>query len=239
MNCPFVIKICSVCKEMLVAYNGNFGKEKGGKYGLRSRCKRCRKIERKEYYEENKEKIKEYHKKHYEENKELYKEYREENKEKIKEYHREYYEENKEYYKGYYEENKEKIKKRYKKWYKNNPEKQFNKYAKRRQLEESQGRGITKEQWLEMMNFFDWKCAYSGIQLNKDNRSIDHIVALSNKGKHEAWNCIPMYMPYNSSKNINNMIDWYIQQPFFSEERLNKIYEWIEYAKNKWENSNK
>ena len=85
-----------------------------------------------------------------------------------------------------------------------------------------------------MMEFFNWKCAYSGIQLNKGNRSIDHIIPLSKGGKHEIWNCVPMYKSYNCSKYNNNILDWYIQQPFYSEERLNKVYEWVEYAKNKY-----
>ena len=31
------------------------------------------------------------------------------------------------------------------------------------------------------------------------------------------------------------MEEWYIKQDFYSEERLNKIYEWIEYAKSKYQ----
>ena len=63
-----------------------------------------------------------------------------------------------------YNENKDKDEyKKYKKEYReNNPEKIFNQNNKRRLREESQGNGITKEQWLEMMEFFQWTCAYSG-----------------------------------------------------------------------------
>jgi len=72
----------------------------------------------KQYYEDNKEKITEYHKEYYEDNKvkikEYHKEYCENNKEKIKEYHKEYCEDNRErieeYKKGYYQDNKEIIK---------------------------------------------------------------------------------------------------------------------------------
>ena len=110
----------------------------------------------------------------------------------------------------------------------------FNGHNKRRQREEEQGRGITVEQWKEMFDFFGWRCAYSGIQLNKDNRSIDHIIPLNNGGLNEPWNCVPMYSNYNYSKQTSDMLDWYTQQEYYSEERLNKIYKWIEYAKNKW-----
>ena len=85
-----------------------------------------------------------------------------------------------------------------------------------------------------MMEFFDWKCAYSGVVLSKNNRSVDHITSLNKGGEHEIWNCVPMLINYNSSKQNKDMFEWYIEQDFFSEERLNKIYEWIEYAKNKY-----
>ena len=42
---------------------------------------------------------------------------------------------------------------------------------------------------------------------------------------------------YNSSKHKSNMLKWYKQQEFYSEERLNRIYQWIEYAKNKYKNN--
>jgi len=63
------IRICTLCKESLPATLEYFGKEKKGKYGLRSRCRECRSkheygknkeyilAKRKEYYKENKEKM--------------------------------------------------------------------------------------------------------------------------------------------------------------------------------------
>ena len=246
MKCPFVIKVCSKCERILVANKINFLKEKKGKYGLMSICKECNKERNKKYKKENKEKIKEYNKKRrMEKGEELNKynrEYYEENKEKIKEqrkkYRKEYYKKNKEKIteqkKEYREKNKEKIAEYNRKYNEENPHMVLNRINKRRQLEENQGKGITKEQWLEMMNFFDWKCAYSGIQLNRENRSIDHIISLNQNGKHEIWNLVPMYMPYNSSKSDKDMLEWYIKQEYYSKERLNKIYDWIKYAKNKW-----
>lgn len=90
-----------------------------------------------------------------------------------------------------------------------------------------------------MMNFFEWKCAYSGEYLggksNENIRSIDHIVPLSKGGDNEIWNCVPMLKNYNKSKFNNDMLDWFKMQTFYSEERLNKIYKWTEYAKNKYQ----
>jgi hypothetical protein len=84
------------------------------------------KLKEKEYRENNKDKIKENYKKYYYNNidklKEKNKEYKEENKDKIKEYRKEYYnniENNKEYYKN----NIDKIKENSKEYYKNNVDK--------------------------------------------------------------------------------------------------------------------
>ena len=191
----------------------------------------------KQYYEEHKEEIAEYGKQYREENKDEIakrnKKYREENKEKIKQYKEEHRDEIAKQRKQYREENKEKIAEYMKQYREENPHISFNNHIKRRQLEESQGNGISKEQWLEMMNYFNWCCAYSGEKLNsKEVRTIDHIVALDNGGLNEVWNCVPMYRSYNCSKGIKDMELWYREQDFFSEDRLNKIYAWIEYAYN-------
>ena len=153
-----------------------------------------------------------------------------------KEYYKNHKDDIKIYQKQYREDNKKHISESKKIWNKNNPDKLFNSHCKRRIKEESQGNGFTKEQWLEMMNFFNWECAYSGIQLTKENRSIDHVVALDNDGENEIWNCVPMYTNYNSSKKVKDILEWYMQQPFFSIDRLTKIYEWRIYAYEKWGN---
>jgi hypothetical protein len=72
---------------------------------------------RQEYYENNKDKLLDYHKEYYENNKDKLldydKIYRNENKDKLlnyhKDYHKEYYENNKEKYKEYYNNKKEQI----------------------------------------------------------------------------------------------------------------------------------
>lgn len=208
-HCPFCIKVCSKCGRILVANEMNFNKGKGN-YGLKYQCKRCRSIDEKQYYQKHKKEKSKYHKRYYKNNKE-----------KIKKHQQEHKDEKAEYDKIYR---------------KNNPHVKFNSHAKRKQLKKDQGNGVSKEQWFEMMNFFNWCCAYSGEYIGGDSnkRTLDHIVALINGGEHEIWNCVPMYSNYNYSKNSKNMIDWYIQQDFFDIDRLLKIYEWIEYAYNKW-----
>ena len=242
MKCPFAIKVCTKCKRILVAYNGNFAKKKSGKWGLRADCKKCInkyneeyyiknkneiKIQTKEYNEKNKENIKEKRKQYYKEHKEDFKKYKESHKNEIKKWR-----------KKYYKENREKILEHQKQYARENPDKLFNRNHKRRQLEEQQGKGVSTEQWYEMMMFFNFRCAYSGeyIGNKSSHRTIDHIIPLVNNGEHEIWNCVPMYDSYNYSKGINNMEDWYMQQEFFDIDRLLKIYDWIEYAYNKWGN---
>ena len=218
MKCPYVMKKCSKCGEIL--HISRFHKDKNGKYKTRPDCKECSRKYQKEYNKNNKEKISKRQKIWYEENKDdilkRSKERYEKNKDSILEKQKEYN----------------------KKWAKNNPEKILNRNNKRRNKEENQGNGITKEQWLEMMNFFDWKCAYSGEKMESNNttngRTVDHIIALDNGGENEPWNIIPMKKGYNTSKHTKDMLEWYLEQEFFSIERLTKIYEWRVYAYWKW-----
>ena len=197
---------------------------------------------KKQWYEANRDKMLEQRKQYYKNNPEYYKQYRETNKEKIAEQRKQRYEANREKElernKQYYETNKDKISERHKR-YRQSPQGQvamFNKNQRRRTKEEQQGTGITKDQWLEMMSFFDWKCAYSGEVLSKDTRSIDHIVPLNSGGNNMIWNCVPMLRSLNSSKNSKDMLEWYKEQDCYSEARLAKIYEWQEYARKKWKN---
>ena len=225
MSRPYYLKfkVCNTCKNIL--HISKFNKNKKCKYGVGTRCKECYRL----YYNENKDRIIDKSKKYYEDNKE-----------EVLEYHKEYYRNNKEIiYKKtrqYAIDNKEKSNEYKRKYKKNNPDKVFNDSTKRRDKIENQGNGITKEQWLEMMNFFNFRCAYSDEYIggNSDKRTIDHIVALDNGGEHEIWNLVPMYQPYNSGKKNNDMLDWYLQQEYFDIDRLTKIYEWRIYAYWKW-----
>lgn len=261
MNCPYPARLCTKCGRLLIVCPNNFVKKKGGKYGYASQCKICSNKQKTKYREENREKIRKrdkelYWKNHekrlnakkedYEKHKESRliscKKYYENNKEKIldkqKDYYKKTYEERKDELKIrqkiYRENNKEKEQMRHKKYKLNNPQKVFNWHNKRRLNKENRGSGISKQQWKEMMEYFDWKCAYSGEQLNDNNRTIDHIVSLNKNGENEIWNCVPMAKKYNCSKRDSDFLEWYKSQDFFDEEKLNKIYEWQEYAKIKY-----
>ena len=77
----------------------------------------------KEYYEDNKEKIKKYYQDNKDQIKEYQKEYYEDNKDQIKEYFKQYRQANKERDKKYYEDNKDKIKEYFKQYRQANKDK--------------------------------------------------------------------------------------------------------------------
>lgn len=93
------------------------------------------------------------------------------------------------------------------------------------------GGEYTLEQWKECIDFFENRSAYTGKILNSDNINVEHIIPLSKGGTSFIWNICPSIDYANFSKNDKNMEDWYRKQIYFSEERLEKIYAWIEYAK--------
>lgn len=248
MKCPFVIRMCPQCKRLLVLYSKNFNKDKNKKYGFSYKCKDCKNVyDRKkngtdlnkpvrtkgEKKYNHKEYCRRYHQEHKEEIHARHKKYREENKEYLSNYRKEYNKKT-DYDKKYHQEHKEEIHARHKEYREENPHISFNNTQKRRLREKNQGNGISKEQWIEMMNFFEWKCAYSGLSLDKNNRSIDHIIPISKNGENEIWNMCPMIKTYNSSKYTNDMEEWYIEQEYFDIDRLLKIYNWMEYAFKKW-----
>ena len=219
-------------KDELANYKKEYMKTEKAKESHRKASKKYRESEN------GREKRNEYNKKHKEEMTNYQKEWYENNKDISLERSKKHYKNNRKqklnYQKQYYKDNKDSVLEYRKEYHKKNPDKAFNSQSKRRSLIEIQEDTFTKEQWLEMMEFFDWRCAYSG-EILSNNRTIDHIVPLSKNGEHKAYNLVPMLKNLNSSKHTKDMLEWYKEQPFFSEERLNKIYEWQEYAKNKWD----
>ena len=146
------------------------------------------------------------------------KNYREHNKDKLKEY----YENNKdsltESRKEYREYNKDKIK-------------GYN--HKRRALKLGNGGSYTKEQWLDTLEYFDYKCAYTG-ECIKHSCHVEHIVPISKGGTSYIWNLVPSTESANCSKGNRGMEEWYREQEYFCEERLNKILEYQKYMYEKY-----
>ena len=209
-----IAKKCTKCGKWLAVSTENYYRLKHGRYGLKAECKECQSKYHKQYHKNNKNKITKYSKQWYEANRDEYlercKQYYQANRYKYLDYHKQY---------------------------RQSPQGQvvaFNKNQRRRTKEEQQGTGITKDQWLEMMQYFDWKCAYSGKRLTDKTRSVDHIIPLNSGGDNMIWNCVPMTRSLNSSKQDKDMLEWYREQDFYDPKRLEKIYEWQEFAYNKW-----
>ena len=233
MNIPYIFKKCTKCGEWLVANNINFYKQKKGKYGFSSKCKKCESKTKKDKRNNNEEYRKNQNKKNREEMRKKRKDdnFRKIENEKQKIRKKERYNNDEEYRKSFLKKQNE--------WKRNNPQYLFNQNIKRRLKEENQGRGIDKEQYKECNKWFDWKCAYSGekLQNNKttNGRTLDHIVALDNGGLNEPWNVVPMKKGYNCSKKHRyDALNWYMEQEYFNEEQLQRIVEWQIYAYEKW-----
>ncbi|AOV62172.1 HNH endonuclease [Synechococcus phage S-CAM7] len=74
-----------------------------------------------------------------------------------------------------------------------------------------------KEQWGN-------KCAYCG---SDTNLTLDHIVPRSKGGSNHTTNVLCACESCNADKAYTEWIIWYIEQPFFTEERREAIEKWM------------
>lgn len=90
---------------------------------------------------------------------------------------------------------------------------------------------ITDEEWNESINYFrndngEQCCAYCG-----KNYSIlekEHIKPLTKGGKTTISNIIPACRICNTTKNNRDFVEWYLGSSVYDEERMNKIFDYIE-----------
>jgi hypothetical protein len=73
-----------------------------------------------------------------------------------------------------------------------------------------------KEKW-------NYECAYCG---SEDNLTLDHIVPRSKGGSDRITNVLCACKKCNHLKGHQKWYDWYLQQSFFTTERLSAIIEW-------------
>ena len=97
----YIIKQCTKCKEYKLLED--FCIRKACAFGKDSQCKLCKK----QYQQENKERIKQYKKQYWQENKEKIRQYNQRRKEQIKQYRKQYWQENKEYFYKYAKQKKQ------------------------------------------------------------------------------------------------------------------------------------
>lgn len=96
---------------------------------------------------------------------------------------------------------------------------------------------MTIEQWERCMEFFGYRCAYSGESFEGDLHK-DHVIPFSKGGADDFTNLIPCKARYNISKGNKEMESWYRKQEFFNEERLERIKEYLEMVRENEEEGN-
>lgn len=82
----------------------------------------------------------------------------------------------------------------------------------------------THSEWAKVVNYFGNSCAYCG---ETHNLTRDHVVPLSRGGTNYIENIVCACPSCNSSKGNKDMVEWYSRQPFYSADRLARIYNWI------------
>ena len=86
---------------------------------------------------------------------------------------------------------------------------------------------FTHQEWKEVLIYFGGSCAYCGCTPKKGERlTKDHLKALKDGGTTTPDNIVPACSRCNSSKGAEDFRDWFMKQPFFSQDRLNRIFKW-------------
>lgn len=85
----------------------------------------------------------------------------------------------------------------------------------------------THQQWKETVIFFSGECAYCGRTMLKGERlTRDHLEPVSEGGATTQDNIVPACNSCNCSKGASEWREWFMKQPFFSQERMNRIFKW-------------
>jgi predicted restriction endonuclease len=81
-----------------------------------------------------------------------------------------------------------------------------------------------KRKWRQSIKeYWDHECAYCG---ETENLTLDHITPRSKGGTDRVTNVLCACKECNTSKGHQMWSDWYLNQEFFTTERLSKIVEW-------------
>jgi hypothetical protein len=70
---------------------------------------------------------------------------------------------------------------------------------------------------------WDCKCGYCG----EEATSLDHIIPRFKSGSSNRNNLLPACRRCNTNKASAKMEEWYVQQEFYSEIKLNRIKAWM------------
>lgn len=87
--------------------------------------------------------------------------------------------------------------------------------------------GYTHQQWKETVIYFEGRCAYCGRTMKKGERlTRDHLEPVKEGGRTTQDNIVPACSSCNSSKGASEWREWFMRQPFFSQDRMNRIFKW-------------
>lgn len=222
-----MIKICNRCKKEKPATKEYFHASSESKDGLYSLCKECKKLAIKQWKESNPDKVAG-------------------QKDRNQKLHGERY---KEMARKRYYENRDRYAENAKKWKKNNPEKAKEIRKRARKKREANGcykekykmkskmknqirrhrkrdsiHTLTLAQWRETLMYFGNSCAYCG---SREKLTQEHFVPLSKNGDYAKNNIIPACDNCNLSKSNIDFDVWYIEQPFYSEDRASRIISFL------------
>ena len=89
---------------------------------------------------------------------------------------------------------------------------------------------LTFKQWYDSQEYFGFKCAYCGKQVNLTR---DHFIPLSQGGGFSINNIIPACIHCNDSKGDRDFFIWYPQYKFYSSSREKKILSYLGYDEGK------
>lgn len=243
-------KVCTKCGQEKPATEEYFNKGERGLYGLRSDCRECRniykkkqhikmdaieRVQRKQYYADNRERelasVKQWRIDNPEKVKARNDKWRADNPEQHKENHKKWALANMEHLRQYRKENFEHHKKVSQIWSAKNKDRTNTKEQKRRSLKRQLPSTLTTEQWGNMKQHFNNSCAYCGEEKPLEQ---EHFFPLIKGGEYAVSNIIPSCGSCNRSKGPKDFFIWYKSQPQYSRERELKILKYLGYdAKNK------
>jgi len=140
--------------------------------------------------------------------------------------------ERKEWHKRYYIETKEDHQKYLKNWQENNPEK-LKGYG---ELYSNKKHNITTQEWINCKEYFNNQCAYCGLPIEDHYFTRKEITKngdfhkehVNCEGEGSLSKCVPSCKTCNTSKHKDIMEEWYAKKEFYSKEKLDKIYQWMD-----------
>lgn len=237
---------CKGCGQLMPLTAEYYYKHSKTANGFRSKCKRCLGEQNKKWVEENKDKRNAISREYAQRNKEKMAKQRhgryEKNIAKMREISKNNYYNNIEYHKKYYQDNKEKILERTKQYRKenrvaitqrvreyrrSNPGKAAKAIHTRRARLKKVAATLTAEQWGQIKEDFNYKCAYCGEEKPLEQ---EHFIPLSKGGEYTHNNIITCCRNCNPSKGNRDFFEWYPKQDFYDKKREKFILQYLGYA---------